>query len=55
MKPNNSKIQNDLILQNNFPVFKTKLSFPQKTFREVPKTKYGDLNQEQPFLKANSN
>ena len=55
LKRNNSEIQNDLILQNNFPIFKTKLSFPQKTFHEVPKTKYGDVNQEPPFLKASSN
>ena len=44
MKRNDSTIQNDLILQNNFPILKTKLSFPQKTFHEVPKTKYGELN-----------
>ena len=47
--------QNDLILPNNSAVFKTKMSFPQKMFHEVPKTKYGGLNQEPPFLKANSN
>ena len=44
MKCNSSKIQNDLILQNNLSVFETKMSFPAKTFHEVPKTKYGDLN-----------
>ena len=56
MKRNNSKIYN-LILQNKFQIFKTKLSFQQKkrTFHEVPKTKYGDLNQEPSFLKAKSN
>ena len=47
--------QNDLILQNNFPFFKAKLPFPQKTFHKVPKTKYGDLNQAPSFLKTNSN
>ena len=46
---------NDLILQNNFPIFKAKAFFPQKTFHEVSKTKYGDLNQELPLLKTNSN
>ena len=56
MKRNNSKIYN-LILQNKFQIFKTKLSFQQKkrTFHEVPKTKYDDLNQEPSFLKAKSN
>ena len=39
MKLNNWKVQNDLILQNNFPIFKAKLSFLLKTFHEVPKTK----------------
>ena len=46
---------NDLVLQNDFSIFKTKLSFPQQTFHEVPKIKYGDLNKEPPFLKTNSN
>ena len=38
-----------------FFIFKTKLAFPQKTFHDVPEIKYGDLNQEPPFLKTNSN
>ena len=46
---------NDLIIQNSFSIFKTEQLFPLKTFHEVPKTKYSDLNQEPPFLKINSN
>ena len=51
MERDNTKIKNDLILQNNFPISKQNCLFHRKR-SEVPNTKYGDLNQELSVLES---
>ena len=51
MERDNTKIKNDLILQNNFPISKQNCLFHRKC-SEVPNTKYGDINQEPSVLES---